>query len=119
MTSSHDRDWACAVLRWTQTVLQDPRMLATARHDRHDTNDDKLVFSCLQFGVLGTWYLVLGTWYFLVACLYLVRVRILFQGYPHGVVLGCGTLPDRPGLRGGLSSARPTPQPRVRGFRTL
>lgn len=72
MTSSHDRDWACAVLGWTQTVLQDPMMLATARHDRHDTNDTSLYSAACNLAYL---VLVLGTWYFLVACLYLVLVQ--------------------------------------------
>ena len=59
MTSSHDRDWACAVLRWTQTVLQDPRMLATARQTCTEQHYNcTTVFSCLLAGVLGT---VLGT----------------------------------------------------------
>ena len=48
MTSSHDRDWACAVLRWTQTVLQDPRMLETARMMENNTTN---LFGCLQSGV--------------------------------------------------------------------
>ena len=60
MTSSHDRDWACAVLRWTQTVLQDPRMLATARHDRIDDNSTTSLYSdACVLGTLRYLYLVL------------------------------------------------------------